>query len=90
MESYVFSNETALNTINFFLSLQHRMEEIINFLLEKDLLANSDEYNRFIYNSRKSIGNSDYEEYFAEWSSMMMNLFFIVNEKKSEELKKKA
>lgn len=90
MEGYIEGNDPLLNTVNFYLLLQHKMQELINFLLERQLIATSDEYNRFVFSSRKILSNYDYEEYFVEWAELMKALFSTVNQKQSEELRKKA
>ena len=84
MEGYIEGNDSLVNSINYFVLLQHRMEELVNFLLERNLISNSDEYNRFIFSSRRSLTNYDYEEYFSLWAELMKNLFSSVNEKQSE------
>ena len=59
MEGYGM-NEQSMNRMNFFVLLQDKMEELMNFLIESEMISKAEEYQKFILKTRNYLKNYEF------------------------------
>lgn len=55
----------------------------MNFLLDKYIIDNAENYSKYIYTSREILAVNDMEAYFNNWLNFMKSLFLLSNDLKS-------
>lgn len=73
------NNSSAIDIMNFFIKLQEKLQNIIHFIEEKNLLVNSEGYSKFITNSKKYLYEHNYDQYFLEWYELLIDMFMSVS-----------
>ena len=66
--------------VDYFMSLQDKMEKLMTFLVEKEFLNNRQQYAKFTVIANSQLMKND-EEYMKNWLELMKCLFVEVNEK---------
>lgn len=84
MESQIDGNSRFRENIDIFVLLQDRMENLMNFLLDKSIVDNTENYSKFMYSSKEILSVQDIEGYFNNWLNFMKSMFLIANDLKSE------
>lgn len=59
MESQIDSNSRFRENIDIFVLLQDRMENLMNFLLDKSIVDNTENYSKFMYSSKEILSVQD-------------------------------
>ena len=49
-----------MNRMNFFVLLQDKMEELMNFLIESEMISKAEEYQKFILKTRNYLKNYEF------------------------------
>ena len=60
MEGYSGLSDEFVNTMNFYVLLQNKMEELMNFLIEGDMIEKAEEYQKFILKTRNYLRNYEF------------------------------
>lgn len=80
-----------LEVINFFNSLQDKIQSLITFLIQQEMLSTMpDIYNKFLASAHENLATLNFEAYFDQFYALFKGLFARVEDQRSEDLKQKA